>query len=282
MFFKRLQFLHKIIFFFVLFLVLSLFLPLFPVENVESLLTAATFIFAVLYGFEISMAIGNFNNIKTQLAIENADLVSIHRFAKIRGGEIFEKIDCAVEAYLMKAIDYPLTEHLQTEKEFSAIFEPLCGAAQTSEEHKNQALQYIFEAAYYLPQTRNLVATFAPRFVTTSVWVMLIVLASILVLLILLNRGSDLLSVITTAIFCTTIAGSLVLLNDIDSNAIQERELEYEEFNKSLKAIGKTHYYPEFAIRSGIIKPPRGVSYRKGIFPEFPALTNRERIVVVG
>ena len=61
-------------------------------------------------------------------------------------------------------------------------------------------------------------------------------------------------SQLSAAIFATTVIGSLLLLDEVDSNRIQEARLEYEVFNETLAAIGKNTYYPEEALKTGIIK----------------------------
>ena len=118
----------------------------------------------------------------------------------------------------------------------------------------------------YFPQSRNQVAEFAPRFVDSSVWVMLVVLAAVLVAVLFVGAGSTILSTTAAAIFSTTVVGSLFLLDEIDSNKIQEAHLEYSIFNETLESLGKIPYIPEFALKKGIVRFPKGKIYRLGKF----------------
>jgi hypothetical protein len=246
------------------------------IANYDALLTAATFLFSVLYGFEISIVISNFSQLKTQLAVENAGLLTIFHLADIIGDKAGREIKDNVEKYLLTAIDRPLENHLVgTDQDFFKIFEPVKKLSAVKGDQKGQALQYLNEAIYYVPQARNQVAEFAPRFVDKSVWLMLSVLAGILVAILLIGHGVGSIGVVASAIFSTTVIGALILLDEIDSNRIQEAHLEYGIFNETLVQIGRETYYPDFALRTGIVKIDRKGKTRIGHFPKYPSLAER-------
>jgi hypothetical protein len=277
----RSNFILHMFFIFLLCLGLSFVIPLVHISNLDALITSATFLFSIIYGFEISMVIANFSQLKTQLAVENAGLLSLFHLAGMVGGETGREVQKRVEQYLMAAIDYPLAEHFRADKQFFAMFEPMRKMQNIEGQERGRAVQYLNEALYYLPQARNQVAEVAPRFVDRSVWSMLLVLGTILAGLIFVGHGPDIFSQITAAIFATSVICALVLLDEIDSNKVEEARVEYEMFNESLVSIGAMRYYPESAIKEGIIKPGRNVSYRMGVFPRYPSRTDR-KIVVVG
>jgi hypothetical protein len=256
--------------------IVAFFVPTVAIANYDGLLTAATFLFSVLYGFEISIVINNFSQLKTQLAVENAGLLTIFHLADIIGGKDGKKIEDNIETYLLAAIDQPLENHLiGTNKEFFEIFEPVKKLSDVKGDQKGQALQYLNEAIYYVPQSRNQVAEFAPRFVDRSVWLMLSILAGILVAVLLLGHGAGAIGLAASAIFSTTVIGALMLLEEIDSNKIQEAHLEYDIFNETLVQIGREKYYPDFALKSGVIKIDPKEKIRIGHFPKFPSLVGR-------
>lgn len=259
------------------FLLLAFFLPTVSLKNADSFLTATTFLFGVLYGFEISIVITNFAALKTQLAIENAGLRSIFHLADILGGETGEEMKKRIEAYLLAAIDYPLAKHLAIDREFFDIFEPLKTApGDPGSAAKGQALQYLNEGIYYIPQARDQIADVAPRFVNRPTWIMLSILGLFLVGALFAGRGNDSFSKITAATFSTAVVGSLMLLDEIDSNRIMESYLEYGMFNETLAALGKIPYYPIFALKEGLITAPKNAKYRVGKFPKYPSLADRE------
>lgn len=271
----RTSFVSHVIILFLAALGLALVIPHVEVANLDSLLTSATFLFSVIYGFEISMVISNFAQLKTQLAVENAGLLSIHHLAGLAGGSPGKKVQKAVEQYLLAAIDRPLRDHLRTDKEFFAVFTPMRQMQNVMGTERGQAVQYLNEALYYVPQARNQVAEVAPRFVDMSVWGMLLVLALILATLIFVSHDSSFFSEMTAAVFVTAVFGSLLLLDEIDSNRIQEGRLEYEMFNETLVSLGYDRYYPQFAIAQGVVTPAQKARYRVGVFPHYPSLLGR-------
>src|SRR3989338_4774002 len=244
----------KLILAFIILVTLSIFLPISEIANTDALLASATFLYGVLYGFEISIVLGNFSKLKSLLATENAGLASIFHLIQLIGGQFAKQVEGKIEKYLRKAIDVPLSNYLMdTNKEFFEIFEPL-KTVKVNGDEQTAALNYINEGLYYIPQSRTQIAQVAPRDVDPPEWAMLLILAFILVATLLLGREANLVSQLSAAIFATTVVGSLLLLDEVDSNRIQEARLEYEVFNETLTAMGKDKYYPETALKTGIVK----------------------------
>jgi len=277
----RVKFVFKILLIFIAFTLFSFCLPVINVKGIDPLLTSATFLFSVLYGFEISIVINNFSQLKTQVATENAGLLSIFHLSQILGGDSAKEIEDKIESYLLKAIDYPLDQHLRTDKEFFQIFRPLIKLSNAGGDQKGQALQYMNEGLYYIPQARNQIAEVAPKFVDSSVWIMLLTLTFVLLGIMILGRDQEFFSKLTVAIFSTTVVGALFLLDEIDSNRVQEEHLEYGAFNQTLESMGKMPYYPDFAIQQGVVKLPKNSVYRIGHFPKYPAIEER-KIEIMG
>lgn len=260
----RLNLFVKLFLAFVCMFLITFFFPILRIDNGGTILSAATFLYGILYGFETFRVLSNFTQLKNHVAIENAGILSIYYLAKLVGGEVGGKVEKKVEEYLIAAIDAPLSRHLvETDKEFYAIFEPL-QTITIENQHQNLALNYIFEGFYYIPPSRSQIAQLAPRDIDTPEWIILIILALLLIGILVLTRQDSTISLLSTVIFATTVVESLLILDEFDSNRIKEDQLEYESFNQSLKAMGKLAYYPQFAIDTMIIKPPKHIPYRIG------------------
>lgn len=263
---------------FIVLLLLAMLLPVANIDNVDAILASATFLYGIFYGFEAAVVLQNFSSLKTLLATETAGILSVFNLSKILGGETHQKVEENIEKYLIKAIDYPLVTYVQeTNKEFFEIFEPL-RQYEPKTEAESAAIAYMHEGLYYIPQSRNQIAQVAPRDVDPPEWGMLLILGSIIIFALFLGRDADIISKIAAAIFSMAVVGSLLLLEEIDSNRIQEAHLEYEMFNRTLDAIGKKRYYPEFALKKGVVKIPIGKEYRVGKFPHYPSLEERHII----
>ncbi len=223
---------------------LSFLLPVIEVKNLEAVLASATFLYGIFYGFEAAVVLQNFSSLKTLVSTETASIIALYNLSQILPAETAKEIGTRIENYLHKAIDHPLTKYVNaTQREFFAIFEPLRSVEPKTDAQSN-AMVYMHESMYYLPQTRGQISQVAPRDVDPPEWAMLVVLGLIIVIALLLGRDVTLVSKIAAAIFSTTVIGSLILLDEIDSNRIQEQKLEVEVFNDALQAIGKEKHYP--------------------------------------
>lgn len=254
--------------------------PLLNVSGLDAVFNAVTFIYGVLFGFEISIVLSNFISLKTALTQLNAVIRSIYVSLKAVNPQVAEFAANKMERYLMKSVDTDLVAHHKTDKEFKELIEigsekELQDVTKADSDGQGVRVQFVYQGLYDLSNARKQVEQVAPKFIEAPEWIMLIALASIMIMIMFLQRTSNITS-ITSAILATTIIGSLIILHDIDSNDLQEGLLEYEMFNATLTEIGKERYYPDFAIKNGAVKIPEGTKYRKGVFPNYPDLKERK------
>ena len=274
----KFKFTTKILFVAVILISVFVFFPTFNITGLDSIFNAVTFIFGVLYGFEISIVLGNFTSLKTSLAQLNAQLRAIYSAIKVVSPEAAEFAGDKIEAYLMKSIDLDLTDQNKTEKEFTEFMEMgssklIKDATLADADAQGVRIQFVYQGFYDVANTRNQIEQVAPKFIELPEWLMLFSLSIILIVILFLQR-TDLITSITSGILATMIIGALILLDDIDSNDLQEGFLEYEIFNTTLSEIGRKKYYPEFAINEGRISHPKN-NYRVGVFPNYPDLDKR-------
>lgn len=236
-----------------LFTWLAIMLPVFKVDNIDAILASATFLYGIFYGFEASIVLQNFSSLKSLISSETASILALFHLAKILPKEAALEVENKIELYLMKAIEYPLTIYVKsTNKEFFEIFEPLRKVKPETEAQSN-AVAYMHESMYYLPSTRNQISQVAPRDVDPPEWALLIILGGIIIIALFLGRDTSLVSQLSAAIFSTTVIGSMLLLDEIDSNKIQEEKLEFDVFNETLEAMGKQRYYPKRAVHHKMV-----------------------------
>lgn len=260
----------------IIMLILSFILPIPNNKNIQDILGPATFLFGIIFGFEIYIVLENFFQLKILLGSEIASLLSIYYYGKVFGNEMEKEITRGVENYILTAIDYSLEKHVSaTDKDFFTIFEPV-KKFQIKDGRLEAAVENIDMRFHDLVKARMQIGQLAQREVAFAEWFMLIALAFVMIIVLFFIRQPELFSLIATAIFASTIIGTLFLLEEVDSNRFQEDKLEYEYFNQALTAMEKTNYYPEFAIKSNVIHKPKNSTYRIGIFPKYPSLTDRE------
>lgn len=257
-------------------IILSFLLPITQNQHVDSILLPATFLFGTIYGFEIFIVLGNFSELKKLLAIETANFVFIFHISKGVNDEFAKIVEQLIEKYILTSIDYSLQLHVSsTNKDFLSIAEPI-RKLEIKNDRQAVALESINKSFHKIVDARYQLAQVAPREIGIAEWAMLTILGFILIVILFLGRQQDMSSKIFSAIFSATVIGTLLLLDEADSNHIQETQLEYEIFNQVLRDIEKLPYYPSFALRKGLIKPKKGTVYRIGNFPNYPSLEPRE------
>lgn len=272
----RLTLFQKIILTTIIFIFLSFILPVVGDTKIDVILVPATFIFGGIYSFEILKVISNFSELKKHLATETANLVYIYHTAEIIGGDFAKSVKSSIENYILTSVDYSLRYHISsTDKDFFQIAEPL-KHFEAEGEKQESAIAAIARGFHNVLESRYQLAQVAPREIGFGEWTMLVLLTLILVLTLFLGRQANIISLVSSGIFCSTVIGTLFLLDEADSNHIQETRLEYEVFNQVLEDVGLKPYYPQFAIKRGIIKVPKRKEYRLGVFPDYPNLNKRE------
>lgn len=269
----KLKFTYKIIIIGIVLITIFLVSPKFDITGLDTVFNSVTFIFGVLYGFEISIVLGNFSSLKVGLATLTAQLRSTYSALKIVNPKAADVVGDKIEAYVIKSIELDLIDHAKTEEEFTALLnvpsnKEVIQATLDDADAQGIRMQFVYQGLYDMTNSRNQIEQVAPKFIELPEWMMLIVLACIMIGILFLQRTADPITNITSAILATTILGSLIILNDIDSNDLQEGFLEYGLFNDTLTQIGKEPYYPDYAIKSGVVKLAKGTKYRKGIFDE--------------
>lgn len=275
----KFKFTTKITILAILIIIIFVVVPPLNITGLDSIFNAVTFIFGVLYGFEISVVLGNFSSLKANLAQLTAQLRAVYFSLMPINPAAAETAANIIEKYLMRSIDLDLLDQNKAEKEFTEFVEmgnlkEIQDATLADGDAQGVRSQFIYQAFYDATNTRNQIGQVAPKFIEFPEWLMMSSLALIMVVILFLQR-SDLTTSVTAGILSTMIFGALIILNDIDSNDLQEGFLEYEVFNVVLEQIGKERYYPDYAIKSGAVTPPKGSKYRLGTFPNYPNLDKR-------
>ncbi|HEX8965118.1 MAG TPA: hypothetical protein VF820_01645 [Patescibacteria group bacterium] len=267
---------YKVLLVTILLVTLSFILPIPSNKNIDVILVPATFIFGAIYSFEILKVIGNFSELKKLLSILTANLVYMYHAATIIGGDFTLAVQEKIEKYILSSIDYSLAQHISsTDQDFLSLIDPIESLEPKNDRHR-AALSSVTSGFHKVLESRYQLAEVAPREISAGEWLMMILLAFILVVTLFLGREAGVLSQFSAGVFAATIVGTLLLLDEADSNQLQETRLEYEIFNQVLEDIGKLPYYPQFAIKKGVVKVSKGYSYRMGVFPKYPNLSVRE------
>lgn len=249
--------------------------------DISTLLTVVSLIFAVLVGFFIATATTNYLNLRNLIADDDGALIIIHNIAKMVDPSREKELAEAIDEYVTSALDYELDEYQEkTRDKYKKVIEILDSLEPADDQKKRiAALSYLHETKSNSFKTRQLIPLAAERVISNLHWFIMGLLTILIVVFLYALRSDHWFSETTAAILSLSTYLILILLNQIDSNVFDEELYTFKNTQKVFEAIGKPHYYPDHAIRSGRIKslPP---VYRVGYFD--PANPDQKEIKLVG
>lgn len=250
----------------VILFLLPFLVPLFsPTFDVGTFLTAISLLFAILAGFFIANATSNYLHLQTQIAEENADLISIFGLIKLIEPDKKEEIAEAIDSYMISQLDYDFLDHAhETHKEIDKIIS-VVNDIEPQNDRGSELLSNLHNKKSHLLVTNQEVSLSAKRTVTFRHWFVLILLSVLIGLLLLALRGGGLLGNIIIGVLFVGMYEILVLIYEIDSNQFLAKKISYQNPQRVFKSIGRLPYYPITAFTHYKISEP-SESYRVGSY----------------
>lgn len=242
-------------------------LPIYTLSfDVSLFLTVVSLIFGILVGFFIATATTNYLNLNNQLAEANSLLSIVYNLSKLLSPIKSKKLADQIDRYLIATIDYPLADHAQkTEGEFNDVIEAIDSIKIKKGSSQDSVIfQNLHNAKADLIKKRQIIVQIAPRIITFAHWFIIYVLTSLIVLMMFSLRDGNVVSNIFFSFIFICFYFLLVILYQIDSDEFLESQLGYEDVQLVFKSIGKTRYYTQASLISGVAKRPKE-NYRIGI-----------------
>ncbi|OGY85374.1 MAG: hypothetical protein A2233_04925 [Candidatus Kerfeldbacteria bacterium RIFOXYA2_FULL_38_24] len=245
-------------------------IPLFLLQlDVTALLTFVSLFFAILVGFFIAAATSNYLRLQTLISAKNATLISVYEFVKAIKPAKTKKIISAIDAYMIKILDYELLDYASnTEKEFTDIIH-IIDDIKTKNAREENLLPYVITKKCELISQIQEMTLVSKTIVSPRHWFILTSLAVMIAILLLMLRDGTLIISFMTGLVFIAIYQTLMLIHEIDSNIFLAHKLSYENPQQVFRAIGKVNYYPESAITNKLVKS-HVTEYRVGVYKDFP------------
>lgn len=264
----------------VLLVAIVFFVPSFNFSfDVSTLLSVISLLFAILVGFFFAAVTSNYLSLQALVPQEDAMLINIYNHASLidpkKAKELAEKID----DYMIAVLDYEiLTYAPHVRKELKSIVETV-DKIQPSDVRGQSLIQNLHNyksSLFQINQQTNLVAQSILSF---SHWCIIIMLSILIDILLLGLRTGNWINLAIIAVLFITPYLILNLLYELDSNLFLAKHLSFKLPQNVFEAIGRLHYYPETALKAGIVRHPEK-PYRVGHYIDFPK-SNRKTIKVV-
>lgn len=255
----------------------SFLFPIFELDiDIATILTVVSLIFAILIGFFIATATTNYINLRNLIAEDDGILITIYNLGKIVSPSREKDLADAIDEYVMSALDFEIHEYQdKTQEKYNKII-AIIDSLEPEDDKKRSvaALTYLHETKSNSFKTRQLISIAADRVISNLHWFIMGLITLLVVTLLFALRSDHWFSQAIVAIISLSTYLILVLLHQIDSNVFDEEQFSFKNPQKIFEALGRAHYYPNHAIKSGRVKN-LPATYRTGIFDR-PSLGQRE------
>ncbi len=252
----------------IIFAIATIFIPgQGPLADVQIILTASTFLFAILAGFFISRSNNRYDEIRSEVAEEDALILSIYRMSDFFGDSFQKKISGHIDDYYIEAMDFDVgAGYKNTTPHMEKIYQAFHALKKIKDSKIEDLYDDIFMLLSDLEESRNKASVLRHEKMTYGQWAILIVLVSIIIFCLFFLKIPAVYSQVITVMLSTTLVLVLLFLRDIQNLRLYGEHFLLESAEEVFESIGKERYYPEYYFNEGFLKevPEHVKQYRLG------------------
>lgn len=257
-----------------------LFPPFGQFQGSETVLTVATFLFAILIGFFLTRLNSRYDTIRDLVVSEDANMKILYLTAKAYGPAFTKELAEVIDDYYIIAFDSDLNDYSSRASE--ATFQKIWSTVTEKNQHRSESsFQCLLVALAEIEKSRTGTAAISIQKLGTGEWATLLVLATI-ILVSILGLGSDTLALqVMNVLLSSTLVLVLLIIRDLQNLLLGGKTLWAEESGQEvLETMGKLRYYNKYYLDQGInVVPERVKEYRLGT--HVPGSGQAKRIKVV-
>jgi len=235
----------------------------------EIVLTVATFLFAILVGFDLSRLYSRYTNVRQNIAEEDARLLSFYAKSKIYGKDFSKRVRSIIDKYCISFLDYGIWEsegyyYKPTSKYFLQLYDEM----EKMKKYRHEGTyESMLDDLSYLETARNKASIFIYAQMSLKKQYFLFLLALIILLCLFVGvRGDGFYGEIITILLSSSLVLILLLLRDLNNFMIQNRGIGVESKEEVLEFMGFPRYYNELNRKRGyIFIPKQDKKYRLGL-----------------
>ncbi|MBI4022901.1 hypothetical protein HY375_01940 [Candidatus Berkelbacteria bacterium] len=210
----------------------------------DTLLSIATFTFAILLGFSISQQNDRLSSLRTTLREMDGQLFSLRQLTKVFDADEAALYLGHVDRYLQAQLDYRLTDFTKTLPELQAL-NAFILSLKVKTDRQRQLLDHMLYELRDLLRGHSGVTHNVQDEMPVALWLSLLVLSAILWAgLILINDGTTT-SLIIVPILSESILLLLIILHDLDRLTWQERDWIWRPLIELFQTLDLVPYFPE-------------------------------------
>jgi hypothetical protein len=252
-------------------------------ELVTIILSIATFLFAIMYGFLLANRYERLGHLRTNLLEDDGRVVNIYRQSIVFGSKVQKKFQKLLDEYLILQLDYRLEDWSKNTYKLFEIQDYVLSIKPRGEVQKQVWNQILSHIENVVVSDRFILHVMKSRLAGYE-WGSLIILASIVCSSLLMLPHETLWLKFIIAMLAATLVLLLLVLARLNSLRWGRRNWAWIPLIRLFNEIGTRPYFGEPLIVSGTVDKKLLVSldtYRVGIFPnEYPDLSGKKIKVV--
>lgn len=251
---------------FVVFIIAVIFIPIVaPISGTETILTIATFLFAILAGFYISRLNSRYDSMRNLVATEDSYFLSLWQSSKLYGEKISNRFADLIDKYYILAFDFSLSNYNYKGNlmYFLKMWDEILELKKYRTESSHQTLvAQITE----IEKCRKSAAAIASEKLNTGHWAVLIFLSVIILYSIFSIRNISFYSQVITVLLSTVLILILLIIRDLQNLMLEGKPLLEESGHEIQELISRPRYYNQFFLKRGISIIPKNIKvYRLGL-----------------
>lgn len=222
-------------------------LPLFEIgENLSSLVSATSTVFAIVAGFFIADAMSNYLRLQTLIAEENAALMSLANDVKKVDAKGAIAVHQAIDDYMIAQLSSDTLRNVfLTEKEVDNIKASI--DALRVEQEDSEFFDHVLSMSEIIYTCRQENALASKNNLTIGHWLTLSILALLVAISVLAMRDGTFIMNSVTALMIVGVYAVLAILREMDNNHLLEIKLSYENPREVFHALQRPPFYPYFS-----------------------------------
>lgn len=232
-------------------------------DEINMLLTASTFLFAILSGFLIARMNSRYDKIKENVSNEDSGYIQLYKLVEINNKNLLKKLIELIDRSYIMFYDFWITSEAYIKERDTTykIYDLFRKSMGRSEEIYSEILVQLDEIEASSKMNQNLLE----ENVSKGQWVVLLSLVFVIIFC-LFYMNTAIVYHVTTVILSTTLVMILLLVRDLSNLMLGGQLLLIESGQEIFEHLGKPRYYNHVHIKSGMIKVPDYVKeYRLGL-----------------
>jgi len=237
-----------------------------PTSLIIALLSVATFLFGIFGAFVMQNRHNRLDALRETLRKDDALYLNIYKMSAIFGKKVQKQVQKLIDNYIIKTIDYYITDYNKAGKDFLKLYDYLKDLeVKTPKEEmafsviSNRINEANINRRHIDLLARNNMLKFK---LFTLIGLLLIILFSVFYI-----NDNSIPSIIISVLLSTSSVTLLLVLRDMDSLFWKEQKWIWDPLEQLFNELDLIPYYPKDVITLKRIKLKKGTKIRAAYYP---------------